>query len=107
MALNTAMGGFVVHIIIPFLLFSVFVRHLISVRHSIHCFLVGLHRVFRSRALSGTRRYHFVVFRFTIFRLSFRHLFDRDILTYRRFFRYLPCLNTYFENHRSIRPILF
>lgn len=103
---NATVCGFVVYVIISFLLFCMFVRRIICVRHAVNCHLVRLYRCLVSRSLSRTRRYALVMFRLPILGFAFRYFFNGIVLTYRRLFRYLSGLNADLKNNCGIRPVL-
>ena len=94
-------------VVVPFLLFDIFIQRLVDIQRSVRYFLIKLRHIFESQTLDKAHHCRFIIFQFAVLELSFQRLFSESVLACHHFFECLPYLGACFRGRHDVQPVLF
>ena len=94
-------------VIVPSLLFKVFIQNVVDIQCLVSNLLIKLCHVLKAQSLDQTHHGGFVILHLPVFELPFQCLFGEIVLACYHLFECLPYLGAGFGSRHDVEPVLF
>ena len=103
---GTAINDLIMRVIVPSLLFEVFIQNIVDIQCLICNLLIKLCHIFEAQTLDKTHHRSFVIFHLPVFELPFQCLFGEIVLACYHLLKCLTYLGAGFGSRHDVQPVL-